>query len=241
MGLVRSIIQQIRAQVKPKPYNAEPQDQAAYGSTPTGAAYSTAPAAAETGGKRRGGAKYKTAFQMVRDPNVRRSRSLNLTHALAYTLIIVGAIFLGLTLGGDYPAPKATLQAAGVYTEYWVKYALYLAGGIGGVAAVLLANRALAAGRSTVLAQIVLLLTVLDVLATIGLTIYLMTLDLGYDWWTILLNVLMLIQRTLYFAVASMALWTLREAHSDETVAAHVAQGQGYAAPAKDEAFMSKV
>jgi hypothetical protein len=175
-----------------------------------------------------------------------------------------------------------------------VKYALYLAGGIGGVAAVLLANRALAAGRSTVLAQIVLLLTVLDVLATIGLTIYLMTLDLGYDWWTILLNVLvrckgmrhggtagcgpgfgmsathacplllavaapspqpapaplvtfnsfclqMLIQRTLYFAVASMALWTLREAHSDETVAAHVAQGQGYAAPAKDEAFMSKV
>ncbi|KAL4856018.1 hypothetical protein ACK3TF_003458 [Chlorella vulgaris] len=182
----------------------------------------------------------QTAFQMVRDPNVRRSRSLNLTHALAYTLIIVGAIFLGLTLGGDYPAPKATLQAAGVYTEYWVKYALYLAGGIGGVAAVLLANRALAAGRSTVLAQIVLLLTVLDVLATIGLTIYLMTLDLGYDWWTILLNVLMLIQRTLYFAVASMALWTLREAHSDETVAAHVAQGQGYAAPAKDEGFMSK-
>lgn len=58
------------------------------------------------------------------------------------------------------------------------------------MAAVLLANRALAAGRSTVLAQIVLLLTVLDVLATIGLTIYLMTLDLGYDWWTILLNVL---------------------------------------------------
>lgn len=102
---------------------------------------------------------------MVRDPNVRRSRSLNLTHALAYTLIIVGvslealrlpvrppaaaecpaaevcagcppadgrlslrcsvpllqAIFLGLTLGGDYPAPKATLQAAGVYTEYWVR------------------------------------------------------------------------------------------------------------------------
>lgn len=62
--------------------------------------------------------------------------------------------------------------------------------GVLGVAAVLLANRALAAGRGTALPQAVLLVTVLSVLATIGLTIYLLTINLGYSWWDYLLNVL---------------------------------------------------
>ncbi|EFN57075.1 expressed protein [Chlorella variabilis] len=217
MGPLRSLIKEVKNTaldaVKPKPEPPVARRAASSGSSD---------------GKKRGrGGKFKAAFAMTRDANVRRARSLNLTHGLAYSLVI--AIFLGLTLGGDYPAPKAEMEEAGVWVDYVVKYALYMGAGVLGVAAVLLANRALAAGRGTALPQAVLLVTVLSVLATIGLTIYLLTINLGYSWWDYLLNVLMLIQRLLFFVVGSMALYTLWEADKDTGVAGHVAAAQGVA------------
>lgn len=246
MGPLRSLIKEVKNTaldaVKPKPEppvastGAAPQYGTPPTAAPTAAGAAPAPCRADSAssgssdGKKRGrGGKFKAAFAMTRDANVRRARSLNLTHGLAYSLVIVGAIFLGLTLGGDYPAPKAEMEEAGVWVDYVVKYALYMGAGVLGVAAVLLANRALAAGRGTALPQAVLLVTVLSVLATIGLTIYLLTINLGYSWWDYLLNVLMLIQRLLFFVVGSMALYTLWEADKDTGVAGHVAAAQGVA------------
>jgi len=58
------------------------------------------------------GAKFKTAFAMVKDGHTRRTRSLHLTHILAYSLVFTGVSAPCLTVNASQPAYLPTCLAA---------------------------------------------------------------------------------------------------------------------------------
>lgn len=80
-------------------------------------------------------------------------------------------VFLALVCSGTFPGPVPALQAADLFVPYTVKYALYIISGILAVLAVRAAHSALAEGRPTTLAKLLLVPAVATVLASAGISI----------------------------------------------------------------------
>lgn len=172
------------------------------------------------GGRRRiPGGKYVTCFQVATNADKRRTHSLYAMHAFAYSIIIVGIVFLVLICTGTFPASVQDQKYLGIFVDGVVKYSLYIFSGVVGVIAVLLAKAHLRSGKGLNLPMAAMVLVELSLLATIGMSIYMMTVGSYYGvWWGWLLAGLMLAQRVLYIVVVFFAHYTLWEASRDETV-----------------------
>ena len=121
------------------------------------------------------------AFSMLFDAKQRHLYAMSSTTRWAVTLIIVGIIFLSLCLAGQYPTSIAGQKALGIYAVDVTKYALYIVAGVMGVAGTTLSLRALRSNSSTTVPLLLLLISALIAVATIGMTIFVMTKGPQYD------------------------------------------------------------
>ena len=152
---------------------------------------------------------------------------MRITVLWAITLIIVGIVFVCLSATGVYPESITIQKELDVYAENIVKYTLYIVAGLLTLLGAYLASRKIMSedepsskSLNLVIPQILLLVSVLIALATIGMTIQIMVdVNNAYTlaWWSWLIMAIIILQRLFFSCACSAALWTLFDAaHSEE-------------------------
>jgi hypothetical protein len=142
---------------------------------------------------------------------------MRITVLWAITLIIVGIVFVCLSATGVYPESTPIQKELDVYAENIVKYSLYILAGLMTLLAAYLATREIllqksskGAAPSLIIPKLLMLVSILIALATIGMTIQIMVdVNNSYTlaWWSWLI-----LQRLFFSCACSAALWTLFDA-----------------------------
>lgn len=179
--------------------------------------------------KKKGGiiAKAVRVYKLLTDKDFRWRSSMRITVLWAITLIIVGIVFVCLSATGVYPESVTIQKELDVYAENIVKYTLYIVAGILTLLGAYLASRKIISEDESssqtlnlVIPQLLLLVSVLIALATIGMTIQIMVdVNNAYTlaWWSWLIMAIIILQRLFFSCACSAALWTLFDAaHSEE-------------------------
>lgn len=172
-------------------------------------------------------AKPVRVYKLLTNKDFRWKSSMRITVLWAITLIIVGIVFVCLSATGVYPESITIQKELDVYAENIVKYTLYIVAGLLTLLGAYLASRKIMSedepsskSLNLVIPQILLLVSVLIALATIGMTIQIMVdVNNAYTlaWWSWLIMAIIILQRLFFSCACSAALWTLFDAaHSEE-------------------------
>lgn len=141
-------------------------------------------------------------------------------------MIIVGIIFVCLSATGVYPESIVIQKELNVYVENIVKYSLYIVAGILTLIAAYMANAEILKNRQNIdeqrslhllMPKMLLLVSVLIALATIGMTIQVQVdVNNAYTlaWWSWLIMVIIILQRIFFSCACTAALWTLIDAET---------------------------
>jgi hypothetical protein len=175
--------------------------------------------------KERGGilAKPVRVYKMLTDQDFRWKSSMRITVMWAITLIIVGIVFVCLSATGVYPESISIQKELDVYAENIVKYSLYILAGLMTLLGAFLASKEILrkvknsddVSPSLAIPKLLLLVSILIALATIGMTIQIMVdVNNSYSlaWWSWLIMVIIILQRLFFSCACSAALWTLFDA-----------------------------
>ncbi|KAI7835536.1 hypothetical protein COHA_010564 [Chlorella ohadii] len=164
--------------------------------------------------------RYFNACGMAKSAEQRRTQALDVAQGLAFSLIIVGAIFLGLSASGNFMGSVEEMKYVGTYAPAVAKYSVYIFAGISGVVGALLTRRACTRRTSFRLPACVLAVAAAAVLASLGLGFYQLdkSVELHSPWWSYLLSALMIVQRCLYLVMLGYLLYTMKEGSKDEAI-----------------------
>lgn len=170
-------------------------------------------------------AKHKLVFGMLTDRHTRHTRAMSATTGWAVSLVIVGIIFLILVILGDYPTTVENQKYLNIYETNLAKYSIYIAAGLLAIVGTTSSLRAVRTGGSTSFGNVLLIVSIVGALATIGITGYTISKgpDYGAEWWSYLISAFIILQRILFAIAASCAVATLNDAAEDPEVAAVVA------------------
>ncbi|GAB4816418.1 hypothetical protein N2152v2_003464 [Parachlorella kessleri] len=137
-------------------------------------------------------------------------------------------IFIILCGTGVFPASVDEMKAADIYVPYMVKYGLYILAGLVVPLGVFMVYGAFNRGSSPALGTLVLWFGASVTLGTIGLTIYLFTkdADIDADWWSYLIQALILVQRIALLLAIIAALVAVHEAQGDEAARQALLEGR---------------
>jgi len=166
--------------------------------------------------------KGQLVYSMLLNPTARHAHALGATITWAVTLFIIGVIFLPLQLTGNFPDSVSIQKEVGIYSIYAAKYCLYIVAALMGLLGAIVARRALRSSSSpNAFAISLFYLTILTLLATLGLTGYLIYKDsqLSAAWWQYLIEALIIVERLLYLLAIVSVLIGLNEAARDKEVA----------------------
>lgn len=154
---------------------------------------------------------------------LRRAISVKVLFRISFSVFLAGVILVGLAGGGVFPATVAEQKALGVFNVTIVKYVLYTVAGILGMYAVKTGRGAMKrreAALSLDVALVGILVSVLIVLATMGMTAWLTykTVHNPYyttHWWEYLIIAIVFVQRLIYIFYSWGAVSTLAEVKED--------------------------
>jgi len=111
-----------------------------------------------------------------------------------------------------------------IYSINVVNYILYMGAGITGMLACVLGRKALRAHKSVTFHWVLLILTQILAIITIILTIYVSSNKNGKKWWSVVIQIAIIIQRLFFMAALTSAQRSLRHSRSAPAVA-HIVCG----------------